>query len=227
MRRHRPSSSSFPPQRQRCGQEGRQSLPLSESSSDEEDAFAAMSKRRSKKDSTKQPTKTSLSQQEQKKQDENKNEKTTAKTIVLPASTTSSMKRHHLTTNESRKAKMDALLLELEAEKQFHSNHPNSNRNSNGGSNNSGFDDHQNNKKGGFVPDKKGSFVDPGEEHLTTNIFVANLAPSITEEQLTDLFRQFGEKRKNVFVLLPPLICRRLIVIICICVRVCVFSAIN
>jgi U2-associated protein SR140 len=38
-----------------------------------------------------------------------------------------------------------------------------------------------------------GSFVQPGEEHLTTNIFAGNLAPSITEEQMTDLFRQFGE----------------------------------
>ena len=32
-----------------------------------------------------------------------------------------------------------------------------------------------------FVPEKKGSYVDPAEEHLTTNIFVGNLAPSITE----------------------------------------------
>jgi len=45
----------------------------------------------------------------------------------------------------------------------------------------------------GFVPQKKGSFVEEGEEHLTTNIFVGNLAPSVTEEQLTDLFRQIGE----------------------------------
>ena len=39
----------------------------------------------------------------------------------------------------------------------------------------------------------KGSFVRPGEEHLTTNLFVGNLATSITEEQLAELFSQFGE----------------------------------
>ena len=67
------------------------------------------------------------------------------------------MKRHHKP-NDDRKAKMDALLEELEAEKDKVSKGP-----------------HR------FVPEKKGSFVDPSEEHLTTNIFVGNLAPSITE----------------------------------------------
>jgi len=68
------------------------------------------------------------------------------------------MKRHHKP-SDSRKAKMDALIQELEAEK-----------------------DQIPKKTRRFVPDKKGSFVDPGEEHLTTNIFVGNLAPSIAEE---------------------------------------------
>jgi U2-associated protein SR140 len=86
---------------------------------------------------------------------------------ALPTVNTSSMKRHH-GSSDSRKAKMNALLQELEAEKITSSNLP-------------------------FVPQKKGSFVQPGQEHLTTNIFVGNLAPSITEEQMTDLFRQFGE----------------------------------
>lgn len=92
---------------------------------------------------------------------------TAAATPTLPTSNTSSMKRHH-GSSDSRKAKMEALLQELEAEKASAVIHP-------------------------FVPEKKGSFVQPGQEHLTTNIFVGNLAPSITEEQMTELFRQFGE----------------------------------
>jgi hypothetical protein len=38
----------------------------------------------------------------------------------------------------------------------------------------------------------RGSFVLPGEEHLTTNVFVGNLPPSITEEEVGQLFSQFG-----------------------------------
>lgn len=78
------------------------------------------------------------------------------------------MKRHH-GSSDSRKAKMEAVLQQLEVDTACSSN------------------------KRPFVPEKMGSFVQPGEEHLTTNIFVGNLAPSITEEQMTDLFRQFGE----------------------------------
>lgn len=73
-------------------------------------------------------------------------------------SITSSMKRHHKP-SDVRKAKMDALLQELEAEK-----------------------DQIPQKTKRFVPEKKGSFVVPGEEHLTSNLFVGNLAPSIAEE---------------------------------------------
>jgi hypothetical protein len=89
----------------------------------------------------------------------------------LPISLTSSMKRHHKP-SDTRKAKMDALLQELEAEKERNST-----------------------QSKRFVPEKQGSYVELGEEHLTTNIFVGNLAPGITEEQLTDLFLQFGEIR--------------------------------
>lgn len=88
---------------------------------------------------------------------------------VPKLSVTSSMKRHHKP-SDSRKAKMDALIQELEAEK----------------------DQQIPKKTRRFVPEKKGSFVDPGEEHLTTNIFVGNLAPSIAEEDLSHLFSQFG-----------------------------------
>lgn len=42
-------------------------------------------------------------------------------------------------------------------------------------------------------PNKLGSYVEPGQEHLTTNIFVGNLDPCTTEEELTDVFREFGE----------------------------------
>ena len=70
---------------------------------------------------------------------------------VLPASTTSSMKRHHVTNNDTRKAKMDAVLLELQAEE---SRRPPVSAQDRGR---------------GFVPEKKGSFVEAGEEHLTTN----------------------------------------------------------
>ncbi len=41
--------------------------------------------------------------------------------------------------------------------------------------------------------DRAGSHCLPGEEEYTTNIFVGdNLSPTTTEEELTDLFRQFG-----------------------------------
>jgi hypothetical protein len=90
--------------------------------------------------------------------------------------TTSSMKRHHKEMSDTRKAKMDALLTELETEKKnIGSTRPEKR----------------------FVPVKKGSFVDPDEEHVTTNLFVGNLAPTITEEEVTDLFRQFGRERRS------------------------------
>jgi hypothetical protein len=44
-------------------------------------------------------------------------------------------------------------------------------------------------------PDKKGSYCELGMEHLTTNIFVGNLDPNTTEEELTECFRQFGKRR--------------------------------
>lgn len=87
-----------------------------------------------------------------------------------PVSLSSSLKRHH-NPNDTRKAKMDALLLELETEK----------------------GKRKNNDPRRFVPEKIGSFVSPGEEKVTSNLFVGNLAPSITEEDLSTLFSQFGE----------------------------------
>jgi hypothetical protein len=80
------------------------------------------------------------------------------------------MKRHHVVLSDTRKAKMDALLMELEVAKQKASKLPPA-------------------RKRGI----QGSFCDPGEEHMTTNIFVGNLPPTMTEKRLTDLFQQFGE----------------------------------
>ena len=131
-----------------------------ESSSDEEDVFSALSSQKAKAPSVHKTTVSVGTVAD------------AAKVVKppLPTSNTSSMKRHH-GSSDSRKAKMDALLQELEADKTTVSKR----------------------SRHAFVPEKKGSFVQPGEEHLTTNIFVGNLAPSITEEQMTDLFRQFGE----------------------------------
>lgn len=129
--------------------------PEEESSSEEDDAFAALSQKANKRLRVESQGDASNSQS-----DPNTTTASTSPKIILPVSITSSMKRHHKP-NDDRKAKMDALLQELEAEKQKVER--------------TGKDAHR------FVPEKKGSFVDPSEEHLTTNIFVGNLAPSITE----------------------------------------------
>jgi hypothetical protein len=123
--------------------------PLEESSSDEEDAFSEMTRKnvkRSKTDSTK-PSSNGVGGFK----------KVLPKPQKLPVVLTSSMKRHY-NPSDTRKAKMDALLQELEAEK-----------------NKIPREQHK------FVPEKKGSFVEASEEHLTTNIFVGNLAPAVTE----------------------------------------------
>ena len=157
-----------------------------ESSSDEEDAFAALSKKSTKRSKRKRveigTTVAAAPQSVKTKPSDNlptqiSSDPSSANAKVdstnstgLPMAVTSSMKRHHKP-NDTRKAKMDALLLELEIEKGKQRNR-----------------DHNR-----FVPEKKGSFVEPGEEKLTSNLFVGNLAPSITEEDLSNLFSQFGE----------------------------------
>jgi len=103
----------------------------------------------------------------------NKTKKDVHDQTITPPTTaineTSSNKRHHFHSN-ARAAKMDALLQEL---KETSANPtPLSER---------------------PPPEKMGSFVMPGEEQFTTNIFVGNLAPITTEEELTDVFRQFGD----------------------------------
>jgi len=114
-----------------------------EASSDEEDAFSSLSNKPAKIARTELPSSVPSFADTQK--------------ANLPVSVTSSMKRHHKT-NDSRKAKMDALLQELEVAKDRAATKPNR-----------------------YLHDKKGSHVDPEDEHTTTNIFVSNLDPSITE----------------------------------------------
>ncbi|KAG7367400.1 RRM domain containing RNA-binding protein [Nitzschia inconspicua] len=159
------------------------------SSSDEEDAFAALSRnteaKRSRVDSTNDVSvpdygrKTSFGTTDsteirtlpsKKPADLASCMATEPCHLKLPLSVTSSMKRHHKP-SDTRKAKMEALLMELEVEK----------------------GKQKNRDPRPFEHEKKGSFVEPGEEKLTSNLFVGNLAPSITEEDLSNLFSQFGD----------------------------------
>lgn len=134
--------------------------PEEESSSEEEDAFSALARKRANKRSKLGPLDTAIKSNSPPRKEEKQTpsqQNNPAVSLKLPVSLTSSMKRHHKT-NDSRKAKMDALLQELSAEQKSTPK-----------------------ERQKFVPEKKGSYVDPAEEHLTTNIFVGNLAPSITE----------------------------------------------
>ena len=166
------------------------------SSSDEDDVFAKLSRKQQKKKQKKNPP---VEQDNSRRKNNSvQNQPSTAEEKIsfsaanvpsattsrpsanssLPVATTSSMKRHHKEMSDTRKAKMDALLQELEQEKKhIDPNHIVRDR----------------------PPVKKGSFVEPGEEHITTNIFVGNLAPTLTEEEVTNLFRQFGR------ILIAPL----------------------
>jgi uncharacterized sporulation protein YeaH/YhbH (DUF444 family) len=108
------------------------------SSEEEDDAFAALSQ-----SSIKRRKVTHTDAKHARERAETQPSKSNS---VLPVSLTSSMKRHHKP-SEDRRAKMEALLQELEEEKK---------------------------RAPRFVPDKKGSFVDASEEHLTTNIFVVS-----------------------------------------------------
>ena len=144
------------------------------SSDDEEDAFSALSKKVHAKKKAKSAPPTCDVASKRNHEEKTREISTTGAepstieskpvTREFSSSTrpqmtvTSSIKRHHKP-SDTRKAKMDALLQELEAEKK---QIPKTIKR--------------------FVPEKKGSFVLPGEEHLTSNLFVGNLAPSIAEE---------------------------------------------
>jgi U2-associated protein SR140 len=188
---------------------------IDDESSDEEDAFTALSRKRkgdakskeSKKDRTESPNATVATTTG------SKVDAVVAVPIddkpppVVVMAQTSSTKRHHGEVSDARKAKLDAILLELEAETSKISSdstisHPRSrrNNNSNNSSSNCGGGNSSSNIHSRNIhvtdPNQRtgGSFVDPGDELITTNIFVGNLAPNVTEEQMTELFRQFGEK---------------------------------
>ena len=139
----------------------------SSSSDSDDDAFAAMSKKKKKK------PRISISDD-----------------VKQQTETASSTKRHHHV-NAARQAKMDSLLQELQTAKP---SDPSTSR--------VGGDDYYGTtiesesyygRVDRYAPTKKGSYVEPGMEHLTTNLFVGNLDPLTTEEELTDAFRQFGE----------------------------------
>ena len=144
------------------------------SSDDEEDAFSALSKKvHAKKKAKSAPLTCDATTKRNREEKIRESNVTAAESSVVESKSgvrefsscdrpqmtvTSSIKRHHKP-NDTRKAKMDALLQELEAKK---NELPKTTKR--------------------FVPEKKGSFVVPGEEHLTSNLFVGNLAPSIAEE---------------------------------------------
>jgi hypothetical protein len=141
-----------------------------EPSSEEEDAFSSLALKTKKKETPQQvlelaSNKTSTNTSS----NSDIRERDEAGSLPIVPSTTSSMKRHHGVMSDSRKAQMDALIQELKGEK---TSTPRYNRE--------------------FAPEKKGSYVEPGEEQYTTNLFVGNIAPHLTEPQIVGLFERFG-----------------------------------
>lgn len=147
--------------------------PESSSSSDEEDVFSSLKLKKRRvtgaDDEVKHASAANVPTTSQVSESSEASNKPATNNLPVKAPVTSSMKRHHGAISSSRKAKMDALLQELNAEKiNVNQKPPSSQRVS-------------------------GSFVQPGEENITTNLFVGNLAPHLTEEQVYDVFVQFGE----------------------------------
>lgn len=141
----------------------RRGVPEEESSEeDEEDVFSNLAKKqKSKNVPTKQEPSSAATPAS----------KTTSNLAQpLVPSVTSSMKRHHGAMSNTRKAKMDALIHELETKKTS-----------------------ARSRGDNFIPEKKGSYVEPGDEHLTTNLFVGNLAPGLTETAIMNVFAQYGD----------------------------------
>ena len=142
-----------------------------ESSSDEDDPFSRLSRKKKKvtKNCSGTISSTKKAVNDETKGALNPDVSSASPPESTPKAETSSNKRHHFHST-ARAAKMEALLQELQetsANPKPASERP--------------------------PPDKMGSFVMPGEEQFTTNIFVGNLAPITTEEELTEVFRQFGE----------------------------------
>ena len=164
-----------------------------DSSSDSDDNFAAISVKK-KKCGQKRPRSSNSAAAEDTPTNENIadiGDNAAGTTPILPSTETSSNKRHHHA-NSARQAKMDALLHELQSTKP--SDPAAAMMDEDYGSiyaHEASF--HGEGYERRPPPQKLGSYVEPGQEHLTTNIFVGNLDPTTTEEELTDKFREFGE----------------------------------
>ena len=103
--------------------------------------------------------------------------------------------------SSKRAAKMDALLQEL----QETSSKPKDTSSSSSSQQQSYDADLHYSLYNRPLPEKMGSYVLPGEEYVTTNIFVGNLSPLTTEEEVTDVFRQFGAYETCVFFFIVSL----------------------
>jgi len=140
------------------------------SSEDEEDAFAALA--RKKKKNSKLASNDVVV-------DNNTAVPSTMNESVVACAGTNQKRHHH--PSAARAAKMDMLLQELQetATNSIDQQAPTS----------SHATTHDR------APlEKMGSYCLPGEELITANLFVGNLAPCTTEEELAELFRQFGKR---------------------------------
>ena len=137
----------------------------SDSSSDEDDAFSVFNRKKSRKSKKiKGPPVNPESSSH------SKNEDSLKATEINQTSSATASKRHHYQ-SKARGAKMDALLQELQ---------------------DTSTSNTVTSAPVAVLQEKMGSFVTPDEEPFTTNIFVGNLAPVTTEEELKEIFRQFG-----------------------------------
>ena len=134
----------------------------SDSSSDDDDAFSVFNRKKSRRSKK-------IKDPPEKPKSSNNEDVVKAREIKRSSSAIAAKRHHHQ--SKARGAKMNALLQELEDT-----------------STNTAV-------TSTTVPvfqEKMGSFVTPDEEPFTTNIFVGNLAPVTTEEELKEIFRQFG-----------------------------------
>mmetsp|Transcript_7164 Transcript_7164/g.10270 ORF Transcript_7164/g.10270 Transcript_7164/m.10270 type:complete len:223 (+) Transcript_7164:45-713(+) len=175
--------------------------PNSDSSSDDDDdAFSAMIRKKKKNPSNTTTRNMTTASSTVKISDDGNTSPAARANPDNPSSSadTSSNRRHHHVSS-ARAAKMDALLLELQKTATSSSKNDGgipTNGASFYGPGGAGMKAHIADRP---PPEKMGSYVMPGEELLTTNIFVGNLAPITTEEELTDVFRQFGAYLSTAF----------------------------
>ena len=145
------------------------------SSEEEEDAFASISKKKKPRlaasfgGESDKPAPASAPSPS----DDNNKKEDTSSSSALPIGETSSNKRHHHT-NAARQAKMDALLQELKTAKPSESSRERGGGDRDDYKYGSIYDGEGEGYNGydRFAPMKKGSYVEPGMEHLTTNLFV-------------------------------------------------------